>query len=437
MTSVALFRAEAEKLVQRPEQLATGLRLVGSGYAAAISALCVLVVAVVVGAVFIQVPISVAGTGVILSSKGVLEITVSSDYEGRITDVLVDVGDRVEPGQEIARLVQPALRNDLKLAESELDLINQEEARVRALQLRITELIDKVSVQQEENILASMQPLQDRINLLEQLARGNETLRQNGQVTADRYLKVQADLDEAQERLASKRSSLLTITLDHNERQAQYERELQALATRHAQAQRQIDRLRERIRNETVVRSTTSGIVSELKVFPGDLVRFDTPLISLLPVDESFATLRPGEAHLIAAVLIPTKDGKKIRAGMDVLIDPTSVRRDVFGSIRGKVVSTSNVAASPEQMRQILRNDDLVRKLTAAGPPFLIRVEMERDPHTKSGLRWTSSLGADTQITAGTLLEAKVLTERVSLLGLLMPAVKELLRGPRREDREI
>jgi HlyD family secretion protein len=437
MTSTSLFRAEAENLVQRPEQLATGLRLVRSGYVAAISALCVLVIAIVIGAIFIQVPISVAGTGVILSSKGILEITVSSDYEGRITDLLVDVGDRVEPGQEIARIVQPTLRTDLKLAESELELINQEEVRVRALQVRITELLDKVSVQQEESILASMRPLQDRIKLLDQLARGHETLRQNGDVTADRYLKVHADLDEAQERLATKRSSLLTITLDRNERQAQYERELQGLATRRAQAQRQIDRFRERIRNETVVRSTTSGVVSELKVFPGDLVRFDTPLISLLPVDESFATLRPGEAHLVAALLIPAKDGKKIRNGMNVLIDPTSVRRDVFGSIRGKVVSTSNVAASPEQMRHMLRNDDLVRKLTAAGPPFLIRVEMQRDPKAKSGFRWTSSLGPDTQITAGTLLEAKVLTERVSVLGLLVPAVKELLRGPRREDQEI
>lgn len=437
MTNATLFRAEAERLVHRPEQLATGVRLVGSGYAAAVSALCALVLAMVVGAVFIQVPISVGGTGVILSSKGILEITVSSDYEGRITEVLVDVGDRVEPGQEIARLVQPTLRTELKLAESELDLINQEEARVRALQLRITELLDKVSVQQEESILASMQPLQDRIKLLEQLARGHETLRQSGDVTADRYLKVHADLAEAQERLASKRSSLLTLTLDRNERQAQYERELQALATRRAQAQRQIDRLHERVRNETVVRSTTSGIVSELKLFPGDLVRFDTPLISLLPVDESFATLRPGEARLIAAVLIPAKDGKKIRDGMNVLINPTSVRRDVFGSIRGRVVSISNVAASPEQMRHMLRNDDLVRKLTAAGPPFLIRVEMQHDPKTKSGFHWTSSLGPDTQITAGTLLEAKVLTERVSVLGLLVPAIKELLRGPRREEQEI
>lgn len=435
MSNTGLFRPEAQKNLQRPDQLATGLRLVRPGFVAAIATLCTIAVAAVIGAIYIQVPISISGTGVILSSKGVLEITVSSDHEGRITDILVDAGQRIEAGQEIARLVQPALQTELTLAESELDLLVQEEASVRTLQVKITGLVDQLHKQQENNISSSIGPLDERVRLLEWLSGQQEILRKTGDVTVDRLLRIQADLADARERLASKRGELLAHQLDKNEKQAQYERELHALATRRAQVKRQISRLRERIKNETVVRSTQSGIVSELKVFPGDLVRVDTPLISLVPVDESFATLRPGDTRLVAAVLIPAKDGKKIRRGMSVLIDPTSVRRDVFGTIPGIVTETSNVAASPEQMRHMLRNDDLVRKMTASGPPFLIKVEMFRDQRTKSGFRWTSSLGPDTQITAGTLLEAKVLTEHVSVLGLLIPAFKDMLRGPGRPDQ--
>ena len=94
------------------------------------------------------------------------------------------------------------------------------------------------------------------------------------------------------------------------------------------------------------------------------------------------------------------------------------------------MTKTSDVAVSPEQMRHTLRNDDLVRKLTAEGPRFLMVVELERDPKTASGFRWTTSAGPDAQITAGTLLDGQIHTERASLLSLLIPALKELLRGP-------
>lgn len=432
MTEQSLFRPEAEAALQRPEQLATSLRLVRPGHLTAVVVLVAVVVLAILGAAFVRVPISVQGTGVILSSKGVLEFTVTSNHEGRITDILVDIGQRVGPGQEIARIVQPQLDTELKLAESELEQIGQEAERIRALQAQATTLFESVRRQQEANARETIDLLDQRRQLLQQLADGQEALRKSGTITFDRYLHVRADLAEVLERTANKRGELLALSLSSAERQAQYERELHALATRKSQAERQIERLRERLRNETSVRSTQYGIVSELKVVPGDLVRFDTALVSLLPVDESFAGLRRGGTHLVAAVLIPAKDGKKIRPGMAALIDPTSVRRDVFGAIEGVVTKTSDVATSPEQLRSMLRNDDLARKLTASGPPFLVTVEMTRDEHTKSGLRWTSSDGPDAQITAGTLLEAKVLTERVSVLGLLVPALKEMLRGPNR-----
>lgn len=430
MTTETLFRPEAEAQLRRPEDLTGALRLVSPGHVAALMVLCLAVAAAIVGAIFVQVPITVGGTGVILSSKGVLEFTISSDHEGRIVEMLVDIGQRVVPGQEVARIVQPTLQTELKLAESELDLVRREEGRVRTLQQETTQIFQGVRKQQEETTRETIALLHQRKVLLDQLAEGVEGLRKNGNTTFERYLQVRADLSQVLERISTENGRLLEFQLESYEKQAQYERELQALETRRAQAERQIGRLKDRIANETSVRSTEYGIVSELKEFPGDLIKFDTPLISLLPVDESFSDFRPGGTRLVAAVFIPAKDGKKVHPGMPVLVDPTSVRRDVFGSIRGVVTKTSDVAASPEQMRHMLRNDDLVRKLTAEGPPFLITVELERDPKMPSGFLWTSSEGPDAQITAGTLLEAKVTTERESVLGLIIPAVKEMLRGP-------
>jgi NHLM bacteriocin system secretion protein len=431
MNTQDIFRSQAEKPFQNPDQLAAGLRLVGSGYGIAIATLAAIVAVAIIGAIFVKVPITVSGLGVILSSKGLLEFTITSDHEGRIIELLVDVGQPVVPGQEIARLVQRALDNDLKLAEAELDLVNQEETRIRTLQAQVTRNFEEVQRQQEANAHESLGLLERRRVLLERIAEAQEGLRKSGQVTVDRYLLIQAELAEVLERMAARRGELLTLTLNSNEKKAQYERELQALATRRTAAEHQIDRLRERHKNDTVIRSAQAGVVSELKVYPGDLVRFDTPLISILPTEAAGASGESDATHLVADLFVPARDGKKIHAGMPALIEPTSVRRDVYGAIRGVVTKTSAVAASPEQLRHILRNDELVKKLTANGPPFLVTVELERDGKTASGFRWTTSAGPDAQITAGTLLDAKVTTERVSMLGLLIPAVKELLRGPK------
>lgn len=437
MTTENLFRPEAEAQLRRPEDLTNALRLVSPGHVAALIALGLAVVAAIIGAIFVQVPLTVGGTGVVLSSKGILEFTIASGHEGRIVELLVDVGQRVVPGQAVARIVQPGLQTELKLAESEFDLVKHEMEQVRALQQETTKIFDGVRKQQEATTRETIALLQQRKDLLDQLAGGMEGLRRNGNTTFERYLQVRADLAQVLERISTENSRLLAFQLESYEKQAQYEREMQALETRRAQAERQVNRLKDRIANETSVRSTEYGIVSELKEFPGDLVRFDTPLISLLPVDESFSDFRPGSTRLVAAVFVSAKDGKKVQPGMPVLVDPTSVRRDVYGSIRGTVTKTSDVAASPEQMRHMLRNDDLVRKLTAEGPPFLITVELERDPKTPSGFRWTSSEGPDAQVTAGTLLEAKVTTERESVLGLIIPAVKEMLRGPNANRRNL
>lgn len=277
MSDTGLFRADARKRLDHPDQLASGLRLVNPGFGLAVTTLAALVVAALASAVFVEVPVTVAGSGVILSSKGVLEFTVTSDHEGRVADILVDVGDSVRPGQEIARIELPTLETERRLARRELDQIMADETRLRELQAQSTAMFEGLRQRQEDTIKETIGYLDARRQVLTQLAAGMEVLRQSGNATADRYLTVQAELAEVLERTADKESDLLSLALSSNERQAQFERELQSILTRKSQVQVQIDRLDDRIAGDSSVRSTQHGVVSELKVFPGDLVRFDTP----------------------------------------------------------------------------------------------------------------------------------------------------------------
>ena len=122
----SLFRPDAEAQLDRPHLAASGLQVVRPGLGALVASLVLLLLGAVATAVLVQVPISMKGHGVLLSSKGVLQITVSAGHEGRIAGLLVDVGERVVPGQAVARVSQPSLENELRLAESERDHIAEE-----------------------------------------------------------------------------------------------------------------------------------------------------------------------------------------------------------------------------------------------------------------------------------------------------------------------
>jgi len=432
MTDLSIFRQEALDALHSPEQLGRSLRLVHPATGLVLVVLTLIIMTALVAAAFVRVPIMVKGTGVIISSKGMLELTVASQHEGRVAQLLVEEGDVVSQGSVVARLVQPGLDTELRLARIERDSILQELAHVRELQEKVFSITARLHERQKAEVEDSIAFLSERVNALEELAAHQDRLRNNGNITVDRHLQTRADLADARERLANKRNALISILVEQSERQGQYQREIQQLDNRLAATERQIRRLEDRQRNETVVVSAHSGTVSEIKVEVGDLVRFDTPVVSLLPIDETFGSERSGPHRLVGVLFVPAQDGKKIRPGMPALIEPTSVRRDVYGAIEGQVAATSDVPITPERLRRILRNDDLVRKLTADGAPFLTTIEMKRNPASPSGYAWTSSQGPHSPLTIGTLTQGDVEVERVSLLGLVVPAVKELLRGPSR-----
>ena len=99
----------------------------------------------------------------------------------------------------------------------------------------------------------------------------------------------------------------------------------------------------------------------------------------------------------------------------------------------GRVTTVSDTPLTAERLRKMLRNDALVRQVTQDGAPFLAQVTLQRDRRNASGFAWTSSSGPPQPITAGTLASTEIMTERVTLLSLLVPALRELLRAEERQ----
>jgi HlyD family secretion protein len=423
VTSNTTFRPEALEALDDPDRLGTALSMVPLPHRALLGLTVALVVAAVVAAALIRVPIIVSGSGILVGPSGTLGETVTAQWEGRVTAIGAKPGTLVSPGQEVAVLTNPGLQNERLLAGEELLQARAELKRILELQQQSAAAFRELDQLRESDVKDSSKLLTERLKVLDALAANSDELKRKGLLTVDRHLQIQADIANAREQIATRRTTLLNAQVEAIERSGRYEREVQQVQAKIGALERRVAALDDQIAKTSIVRATVAGRVAEVTVSVGDLVRFGSVVLTLQPDGPA------GRDDLVAEALIPLVDGKKVKDGMRVLLDVGSVRHDVFGSLEARVVDVTAVPSTPEGLRQVLRNDDLVRRLVAKGPGYLATIKPEADRATPSGLRWTTSTGPETRLTPGTPIEAEVEVERVPVLSLVWPAVKRLLAG--------
>jgi multidrug efflux pump subunit AcrA (membrane-fusion protein) len=164
------------------------------------------------------------------------------------------------------------------------------------------------------------------------------------------------------------------------------------------------------------VASPYSGRVLEIMTDVGSFVREGTRLLNLEPLDEP----------LEVVVYVSSSDGKRVQPGMQVEISPATVRPEEYGYLRGRVRSASAFPVTREGMARVMGTADLATQFSAAGQPYEIVVDLERDPESFSGFRW-SSRGPDVTIEAGTMCSAKIVIEQQRPIELVIPRIKKTL----------
>jgi len=132
-------------------------------------------------------------------------------------------------------------------------------------------------------------------------------------------------------------------------------------------------------------------------------------------------------AKLEAVVYVPSDKAVEVQPGMEAEISPAPARREEYGFIRGKVVSVSDYPATEASFMSVLENASLVRSLSSRGLVTEVRVELESDPSTRSGYRWSSPLGAPIRLSAGTMCVGNIVINKQKPITLVFPYVKKAI----------
>lgn len=410
-----IFRKVALERLSSPEQLDQLLQVTNPRGWLALGALGALLLASLVWAVFGSIPTEAGGEGILLRQGGVTSLVAAE--QGQVEEVLVSVGDVIEKGQVVARVRQQELLRQIQDSRDKLADVRSEYNDLLRYVGEQGRLRDRDLAQQRANLEQSIRALEKEVELARDQVAAQRDLLKDGLVTKQTFLASEQHLNDAQSRLAAARLDLNGLELKRLDAAQQIDQQLE---TRQAQIRDLELELRERqarLAESARVVSSHAGRVLELLADRGDVVTPGTPILNLELTSKD----------LMAVLFIPASAGKRVQPGMRVRVSPSTVKREEFGSMIGKVVWAAEFPSTQKGMTRVLGNEALVAKLMEQGPPIQVNVALDRDASTPTGYRWSSSTGPNLSISSGTLATGAVVVREERPIRLILPKVREKL----------
>lgn len=124
---------------------------------------------------------------------------------------------------------------------------------------------------------------------------------------------------------------------------------------------------------------------------------------------------------------VPVAEAKKLKKGMEAYIYPTTVDKQEYGHIDGKVTKVELAAATDARMQEILGINSLIKEFESKGPVVEVWFSMEEDNTTISGYHWSTDKGTEVDLSTGTMVGTTTITESKRPIDILIPYIKKKL----------
>jgi HlyD family secretion protein len=408
----SIFRKTSLERLSSPEQLDTIMRVTGAKRWLALGGMFLVLGVAVIWGYAGTIDTKVSGSGVIVRAGTVLNVVASGS--GLVTSINANLGDRVKADQVVAKVSDEEILEKIRLARSALEEAKAERERNLLLRQQGAQLQVEALARDQANAQREIQELGEQVKIsTEQIAVDNQLLTK-GLITRQQTLQDQQKLVEINGQIESLRAKIKRIEADQYTARTDPQRFDEEMKSRIGGLERNLAGLEDQMANQSSVESPYDGQVIEMKAVPGSLVAAGSPILSIQPQGNTLEVL----------VYLPSLQAKAVQPGMAAEISPSTVKREEFGFIRGKVVYAGEFPASSDALMRNFQNEILVRSIMADGPVTELRVTLERDPASMSGFKWSSSRGPEITISSGTLCTVQVITRQQPPVSLLFPFFK-------------
>lgn len=166
------------------------------------------------------------------------------------------------------------------------------------------------------------------------------------------------------------------------------------------------------------VRSDQAGIVSEVDVSVGDTVGQGTSILHISPRAAS---------RQVAVCYVNMADVKKISCGMPAYVYLNSADSQRYGHMEARVINIDEYAASNKGMNYVLGEDNnLASSFTDSGAVAAVTCELCLSGDSVSGYFWSNEKGKELNVTNGSLVSAKIITEEIAPVTKLFPKIPDI-----------
>ncbi len=313
----------------------------------------------------------------------------------QLTSLLQTLQQRVETRRSL--LKQKVISQDV-LLQSQQELLNAQ-TQVSDIQTQLKDLdVQKTSSKRE--YLQNLNRIDDIKNNIQEI--------KVQKTNAERdYLQNLNKLDEIKTKIKDIEAQKTKLIQQDLERSINKLNQIQ-------EVKRQIAQLKLQLSQSSQIISKFDGRILEVGVFPGQVISAGTRIGTI----EAEAR----NTKLESLVYFADKDGKQIKPGMTVQVTPSVVKRDRFGGIVGVVTKVSPFPVTTGDIIAQVGNEDLARSLANSNAARVqVFVQLQENPNTTSGYKWSSSIGPALNISSGTTTQVRVKVGEVAPISYIIP----------------
>jgi HlyD family secretion protein len=413
-----IFRKVSLDRLQSPERLDEVMDITDGRGWIALAAIGLLLATAIVWSFVGVLPEKVGGSGILVRSGGVLEVVASA--AGRVSDIPVSVGDTVNEGQVVAWISQPEVLEEFQKTRSELKALQAKYEESERFARGDAELQRQSLAQRRESLRQSKVAQERLLQALAERIEAQEELLRDGLIARPTLLATRQQYEQTEEKLRSNENELARIAVEELTVQNRLDDAIRSGQREIELAQQKIAQIERQLNLSTQVTSPYTGHILELMTEPGQIVNRGEPILSL---DLSGKAIQ----DLVAIVYVPAVHGKKIKPNMEIQIAPSTVAREEYGMLLGRVTFVSSFPATGKGMQRVLKNQQLTSALSGQGAPYEVHAELIVDPDTPSQYRWTSSSGPPTKIQSGTLAQGFITVKTQRPISRILPVLRKWL----------
>jgi HlyD family secretion protein len=412
--SAGFFRKSALEKLSTPEKLDQLIKVTNRKAWIALLTIALAIGTAIVWSIFGKVKTKIDVVGIIQGGE-VHEVVATS--QGQLVELNVKIGSKVKKGDIIATLHQPELSQQIEDAKAILTDRNFEMGKIVSYGGQGSQLQNEFISQTRKSILGEIDSERKKLSFLYNQLESENTLLGKGLIIKSQVANTKQQIEASKNTIERLKGQMAETSSQQNNVNFDLQQKLTLQNQRIAEAKRNLEFLNERFDTQKNIRSPYDGEVVEVLTERGVVVGTGTPLFKL-------KNQKDDTKKITSVLYIPSKDGKKIKKGMEALVSPSTVQPQEFGFIKGKVTYISDFPITQQGMLNSVKNDQLAKGLLAMGPLFEVHVDFEKDLSSYSGFRWTSAKGPDVKIKEGTSCMGKITIYEERPVTIVVPAFK-------------